>query len=109
MMVGSCGLEPQTSCVSSRRSNQLSYEPKIGDESGSYGQQTSKSVDSNSFPTNRLPCQGSVRADSAVTLPVTRSFPVNPFGRFLGSRGCLVAESGANGQRRYLRCAGDRG
>ena len=26
-MVGSCRLELQTSCVSSRRSNQLSYEP----------------------------------------------------------------------------------
>ncbi len=26
-VVGPCGLEPQTSCVSSRRSNQLSYGP----------------------------------------------------------------------------------
>ena len=29
-MVGSCRLELQTSCVSSRRSNQLSYEPELG-------------------------------------------------------------------------------
>jgi hypothetical protein len=28
-MVGSWGLEPQTSSVSGRRSNQLSYEPRI--------------------------------------------------------------------------------
>ena len=28
-MVGPCGFEPQTSCVSSRRSNQLSYGPGV--------------------------------------------------------------------------------
>jgi hypothetical protein len=31
MMVGSCRLELQTSCVSSRRSNQLSYEPLLNE------------------------------------------------------------------------------
>ena len=31
-MVGSTELESVTSCVSSRRSNQLSYEPKGGDK-----------------------------------------------------------------------------
>lgn len=31
MVVGSCRLELQTSCVSSRRSNQLSYEPLLNE------------------------------------------------------------------------------
>lgn len=86
-MVGLCGLEPQTSCVSSRRSNQLSYKPDLG----IYGQHVLKLRELASV---LIPCQGSKpllnQRRSGDSLK-TKTFS-------LGSYWAEVCESGSNGR-----------
>ena len=60
-MVGSAELESATSCVSSRRSNRLSYEPKIMRESGD-DRPTYRAT--SEFPERSLPCQSIRPANS---------------------------------------------
>lgn len=74
-VVGVVGVEPTTSCVSSRRSNQLSYTPKSDIKSDAISQKTSQPIDSTE---NGLPCQGNTSAASAIRATVSCSFHTKP-------------------------------
>lgn len=92
-MVGLCRLELQTSSVSRKRSNQLSYRPLGFCANWALMGNVSLYTTDSTYPA--LPCQGSESAPGPNPQPLSSSFHVKEFGQLSGN----LRELGANGQR----------